>query len=241
MFIHYRTLGLILKKEDRGETDRLFVFFTRDFGKIEILAKAERKIQSKLRVGLEIFNLADVEFIQGKTYKTLTDIYLIESFRNIKQDLGRLKTAYKIGEVLDKLVKGEEEDKEIWRLSIDSFKKLDSPAFLKDNYFLIYYFFIWNLFSILGYTPEIYSCSICQKKLYPGKLYFSPSEGGVICSTCSGKIKKFKLVNDSFIKILRIILKKDWSTLKKLKFDETQKKLLKDVSIFYLSFVTEQD
>jgi hypothetical protein len=89
--------------------------------------------------------------------------------------------------------------------------------------------------------PEVYRCSICQKKLYPGRLYFSSSEGGVICGLCPKKIKKVKIINDNFIKILRIILKRDWVILKKLKLDEIQKKLLKDVSNYYLSFVADQN
>ena len=65
MFTHYRTKGIILQKTDRGETDRLFTFYTKDFGKLDLLARAERKITSKLRGGLELFYLSEVEFIQG--------------------------------------------------------------------------------------------------------------------------------------------------------------------------------
>jgi DNA repair protein RecO (recombination protein O) len=241
MFIHYRTLGLILKKEDRGETDQLFTVYTKDFGKLEILGKAIRKITSKLRSGADIFYLSGIEFIQGKAHKTLTDAILIENFKNLKKDLGRLKIAYKIAEVLDDLVKGEEKDEEIWQLILDTFKKLDNSLIFATNYFLIRYFFIWNLLSILGYEPEIYRCFACQKKLSPGKLYFSSSEGGVVCALCSKKIKKLKIVNDDFIKILRIILKRDWVTLKKLKFEKIQEKLLKDISEDYLSFVSGEN
>jgi len=68
MFVHYRTQGLILKKEDQGEADLLFTIYTKDFGKLEILGRAIRKISSKLRSGAEIFYLSEVEFIQGKIY-----------------------------------------------------------------------------------------------------------------------------------------------------------------------------
>ena len=86
MFFKYRTQGFILKKEDRGETDQLFTIFTRDFGKLEVLGKAIRKISSKLRSGMEIFYLSEIEFIQGKTYKTLTDIFLIKKFQNLRKN-----------------------------------------------------------------------------------------------------------------------------------------------------------
>lgn len=46
MFVHYRTQGLFIKEEDRGEANQLFTIFTKDFGKLEILGKAIRKISS---------------------------------------------------------------------------------------------------------------------------------------------------------------------------------------------------
>lgn len=241
MFVHYRTFGLVLKKKDRGENDQLFTFYTKDFGKLEILGKAIRKISSKLHFGADIFYLSEIEFIQGKANKTLTDAVLIDKLKNLRNDLKRLAIAYKISETLDELVEGEEKDEKIWYLALETFDKLDSFFLSSDNYFLVYYFFLWNLFSILGYTPEVYCCSVCQKRIAPGGLSFSASEGGVICNLCSRGNKKSKMVGDEFIKILRIILKGDWATLSKLKFDELQKKLLKDISSYYLSFIKEQN
>lgn len=241
MAIHHRTQGFIFKKTDSGEADRVFTFFTKDFGRLEILARAERKIKSKLRGGLEIFYLVDIEFIQGKTHKTLTDTFLIENFKNIRNDLERLAIAYKIGEVLDKLIKGEEKDEKIWNLILETFKILANLQFTIYNLQLVYYYFLWNLLTILGYQPEIYFCSLCQEKLKPGKLYFSFKEGGVFCNLCFKKIKDGKEIDENFVKILRIILKRDWPTLKKLKIEEFQKKLLEDISESYLSYISEQN
>ena len=89
-FTHYRTQGIFLKKEDRGEADQLFTVFAEDFGKLEILGRAIRKITSKLRSASSPFYLSEIEFIQGKTYKTLTDAILIDNFKNIREYPQRL-------------------------------------------------------------------------------------------------------------------------------------------------------
>jgi hypothetical protein len=65
MATHYRTQGIILKTQDVGEADRVFTVFTKQFGKLRLRAVSERKITSKLRGGLELFYLSDIEFIQG--------------------------------------------------------------------------------------------------------------------------------------------------------------------------------
>lgn len=240
MFIHYRTLGLVLKKEDRGETDQLISFYTKDFGKLEILGKAIRKISSKLRSGTNVFYLSEIEFIQGKAHKTLTDAVLIDKFKNLRKDLKKSAVAYKIAEILDDLIKGQEKDEKIWRLVLETFHKLDDLTLLPVNYFLIYYYFLWNLFSVLGYQPEIYKCSFCQKRLEPNKICFSIEEGVLTCNQCSKKTEGVIAINEGLVKILRIILKKDWPTFKRLKIENYQKKALKEISENYLNFVAEQ-
>jgi len=93
MAIHYRTCGFVIKKDNIGEFDRIFTVFSQDFGKIKILGKAIRKIASKLKSGIEIISLSEIEFIQGKTHKTLTDAIILEKFDNIKKDLSRCSAA----------------------------------------------------------------------------------------------------------------------------------------------------
>jgi len=240
MFVHYRTQGIILKKIDRGEADRIFTIYTKDFGKLELLAKAERKIKSKLRGGLEIFYLSEIEFIQGKTHKTLTDAISIEKFRKLRKSLKRLAIAYKISEVLDNLVKGQEPDEKIWQLLNEVFQKLNNLSFVISHWSLLYFYFLWNLLSILGYQPELYNCSLCQKKLIPEKLYFDPKEGGVICSGCFEKTKSGKKVEPEIVKTLRLILERNWQILSKLKIELKYMKPLELVSENYLFFIKEK-
>ena len=235
MFTHYRTQGFIFKKTDRGEANQLFTVYTKDFGKLEILGKAIRKISSKLRSGADIFYLSDIEFIQGKTHKTLTDAILIKDFKNLRKNLKKIAVAYKISEVLDILVKGQEPDEKIWQLLNETFNKLNNCLLLTVNCSLIYYYFLWNLLSILGYRQELYQCSLCQKKLSPENIFFSPKEGGLICKNCKNSIKQAQEINSNTVKILRIILKKDWSTLKKLKVELENLKSLKIISNYYIS------
>ncbi len=243
MFIHYRTRGFIIKKEDRGEADQLFTIYTKDSGKLEILGKSIRKISSKLRSGAEIFYLSEIEFIQGKTHKTLTDAIPIEKFKNIGQDLRKLKITYKISEVLDNFLSGQEPDEKIWQLLTEIFQRLNTRYKAPDTEYKIYYYFLWNLLSILGYQPELQRCSLCQKKLVPQKLYFSLKEGGAICQDCFinlGASSRFsKEVPLEIIKILRVILNKEWQTLSKLKIEPDYLKSLKLISQDYLFKILE--
>lgn len=224
MAIHYRTKAFILEKTDFQEADQLFTVYTEDFGKIKVLGRAIRKIKSKLRAGAELFYLSEIEFIQGKNHKTLTDAMVIEKFKNVKQDLGKLEILSQIAENADDLISGEEEDEDIWNLLTEVFEKVNS-------YSLIYYYFVWNLLSILGYQVDLYHCGDCQKKLIPEKLYFN-SEEGIICSECFEGATD-KEICPEIIKILRLFLKKDWNILLRLKIQDFHKKELENISENY--------
>jgi len=238
MFVHYRTQGVILKKEDRGEADQLFTIYTKDFGKLEILGKAIRKITSKLRSGADIFYFSEIEFIQGKNQKTLTDAILINKFKNISTNLGKFETADKISEVLNELIKRNEPDERIWHLLIESFNRLNASYELQVISFKIYYYFFWNFLRYLGYQPELYNCSICDRKLSPGKIYFYPKSGGTICRNCvRGDRDKIKEISINAIKILRIIFERDWFFFNKIKINQRLQKELGAISEYYFLYL----
>lgn len=238
MTLRHRTEGFIFKKKDRLEADRIFSVFTKDFGRIEIFAKAIRKINSKLRGNIETFSLSEVEFIQGKNRKTLTDALLIEKFKNIENVPEKMEVAYRISDVLDNFIRGEEKDDNVFNLLDDVFNKLNNlfpPSFSRQE--LVYAYFFWNFISVLGYSPELSKCPVCIKELNPDSLYFSNKEGGIICKNCYIAKKDGIKIKSDIVKILRLFLRKDWNILSKLKIESSAQKLLKEVSDNYCDYL----
>ncbi|MCH8741784.1 DNA repair protein RecO [Patescibacteria group bacterium] len=239
MAIRYRTQGFILKKTDRGESDRIFTIYTRDFGKLEILAKAIRKIKSKLRKGTEIFYLSEIEFVQGKIYKTLIDAVLVENFRKIGKDLRKMALSFRILEILDNLIRKEEKDEKTWNLLINTFKELNRQPSIASNQQLLFYYFIWNFLSVLGYKPELNICSLCNKKLVPKNLYFNFKEGGVTCEGCFRKAGEGERISPETIKVLRFILEKKWRVVSRLRIEEESFISLKRISDYWIKFLPQ--
>ena len=155
MAVHYRTEGIVLATLNRGEADRSFTIYTKDFGKLELWAISERKITSKLRGGLEKLCWSKIEFINGKNKKTLTDSSLKERYQNIKNDLQKLRAATRIGETLNEITSREERDETAWLLLLESFSTLGNVEFPTASSKLLYYYFFWNLLSHLGWRPHL--------------------------------------------------------------------------------------
>ncbi len=229
MFSRYRTKGIVIRKEDYGESDRMLTVYTQDFGKLRIFCKSIRKESSKLRSGSEPYCLIELEFIEGRSRKTLTDVKVIDSYSKTSKDLQRITLVNRIAEDLNCIIKGEEKDQKVWNLLRKSLDMIEegtgSPA---------YHRFFWNLISVLGYGPELYHCSQCRGELNPEKLILSPEDGGLVCSSCHSKNSAFP-IDEGTIKMIRISLQDDF--IKKIKFSSHDERSLWDVSKRYLSLI----
>lgn len=230
MATKYRTSAFVFKKNDRNESDRLFSVFTKDYGRIEILGKAIRKINSKLKPGIDLLCLSEIEFIQSKNGKTLTDSQKKQNFSNIATSPGKFFVFNKITEILESFIKGEEKDEQVFGLIDETFAILNACPEIHLSCSMVYYFFIWNFLSLQGYHPELYKCASCREKLNPYSIYFSSKEGGVICGSCLQHDRSALKINSDAVKILRIIFQKNWKILSKIKVKEPSQKILGDVS-----------
>ncbi|MGC9031485.1 MAG: DNA repair protein RecO [Minisyncoccia bacterium] len=238
MFSKQNTEALFLGEEEIGDADKIFILFTKDFGKIEIFARGIRKINAKLKENATLFLLGSVEFVQGKNQKILTDSFPIDKFYGIRGDERKLKIALAFVNVLFSLIPFEEKDENLWFLLNNFFKKL---ANIKIAFLLsLYYYYLWNLIAILGFKPVLEHCISC--KIKPKKddiFYFSVKEGGIICKKCFRKNfldeKDYvKPINFNTIKILKFFLHEDYKNLRILKADFLNLKL---ITKFYLDFL----
>ena len=250
MFTRYKTQGFFIKKNNKEEADQLFTIYTKDFGKLEILGRAIRKIKSKLRGGAELFYLSKVEFIQGKTYKTLTDTVLINNFSNIRNDFEKLRIACQISENLVSLIKEQELDEEIWQLLNEVFNKLNTRALARSE----------ETSSLLDAAPRLHSACVGEDEALASSLnweirnwkleilYYYFFWNFVSILGYQPRIKDFYIfyrdkkekISVDIFKILRIFLKRDLKTLLKLKLESSHQKSLKNISQRYFEYVLKK-
>ena len=92
-----------------------------------------------------------------------------------------------------------------------------------------------------GYKLEVGNCVICRSKLNPYNIYFSNKEGGIICKKCFDFVKDGRRINSDIVKILRLISKKDWQIISKLKIEASSQKLLEEISNNYYSYLCQSN
>ncbi|OGF49314.1 DNA repair protein RecO [Candidatus Giovannonibacteria bacterium RIFCSPLOWO2_12_FULL_44_25] len=120
---YFKTEGLIMKKTPYGEADFLVRALTKDFGKMDALAKGARKTASKLNAHLDILNHTRLQFVKnGERMPTMTDAEVISGFGNWFLDANRISTAGRILKTIDLVVLPGAKDEELFSMAIDFFQ-----------------------------------------------------------------------------------------------------------------------
>lgn len=127
----YRTEGVILKRTNFGEADKLLTFFSKHVGKIKLLAKGVRKTKSRKGGNLELFNWVKIYVAKGRNLDLITEVELINPFKRWRKNLSRVATAYHFCELVDKLTAEEAKNREVFELLVDSLERLGTEKDLE--------------------------------------------------------------------------------------------------------------
>jgi len=100
--------AFVLKRRNVGESDKVLTIFTKTNGKTRVIAKGVRKITSRRGPYLDIFNEIKITIHQGKTWDTVSEVDMLVSRRNMYTTWMRMRAAYMVVEVVDKLLPDDE-------------------------------------------------------------------------------------------------------------------------------------
>lgn len=83
----FNTEGIIVRRSNFGEADRILTIITPYKGKIKVVAKGVRRITSRRGGNVELLNKVRLHIFQNKGMPILTEAESIETFPKIKNDL----------------------------------------------------------------------------------------------------------------------------------------------------------
>lgn len=240
----YKTEGIIIKRNNFLEASLILDIWTRDYGKVEAVARSARKIKGKLKGHLELFLDTELIFAKGKNLDTITSSLTVESFSNLRNNLEISYGAYYILELVDKMTAEGHKDERIFYLLKRALLFLDVTVVGTGHCPVptatAILFFQINLLKLTGFSPELNKCVLCGKLIKTGKNYFSFSMGGVVGNECNLQTGSTVIegqwsqqISDNTIKLLRLFqfkgnslkeynlhLSKYFEIIKKLKVDE---------------------
>lgn len=234
----YKTKGIVIKRQDFFEADRLVTIFGRELGKLRVIAKGVRKILSKLSGQIELFTLGEFVLAEGKNLDILISASILENFKNLRKNLVKTSYAFFLAELVDSFCQENQPHPEVFDLLLENFRYLDRT---KKTSSKLLPWFSWRLVFILGFGPQLTYCVECQKKLEPKQNFLSFSKGGILCEKCSHFDKMSLGILPFQIKLLRIAAKKDFNFFKKIKLTKQDEQEFQKIVESYLKFLAEKE
>lgn len=120
----FKTEGIILKRKDFGEADRILTVFTINKGKLSVLARGVRKITSRRAGNVELLNRVQVFLHPGKNFYILTEAESLDTFPQLKEDLTLSTYSFHLLELVDKLTAENQENRILYEQLLEVLNRL---------------------------------------------------------------------------------------------------------------------
>lgn len=145
----YTTHAIVLKRRNVGEADRIVTVFSKEYGRMKVVAKGIRRVHSRRAAHLEVFSHVSLTLHRGKTWDSVTETAAIHAFVHLRGLLPRVSAAYYLCELVDSLLPERQEHRDVYTLLVDAFTQLNDvresdPVALSEQFAL-------ELLRSLGY------------------------------------------------------------------------------------------
>jgi DNA repair protein RecO (recombination protein O) len=179
------TEAIVLHAFDYLESSRIIRLLTRNAGVQSVLARGARKSRGRYGSALDLFaeGTAQIYMKPGRELHNLSSFEIARSRDALAHDVGRFTAASAIAELALRFV-GEEENALLYDTIsdvLDRIARADAERTIAEGLAGC-----WRIVSVLGFTPELSSCSLCHTPLRDADdAVFAHSSGGIVCSSCA--------------------------------------------------------
>jgi DNA repair protein RecO (recombination protein O) len=213
----YKVEGIVLRSMDYGESNRIIAIYTRHNGKISVMVRGAKKMNSKLA--------SVTQFVIYKTSSmgTLNQGEPYDSHRKLREDLHMSAYSAYVVELIDRIVP-ESESNEIMfeqlKASLEAIETGKEAA-------IVLHIMEMKMLAVAGYLPQLDACVSCGSD--QGEMSISIAQGGVLCSNCRRNDNYALHPAAAVLKLLRLFQRLDLRRLGDIEVKPNTKAQLKQI------------
>lgn len=212
-----KTLGVTLSRYDYSETSQVIMFFTRDYGKVRLIAKGSKRPKSNLEGPYDLLTVYEIVFyarVRGSGLQTLAESKLLEDFRALRADFACAAFACYACELVSELCPEGEPNPRVFDLFVSTLRRLAEGARRE----ITVARFELQLYRHLGYLPELTQCAVCRRSLRGCRvLRFSALKGGVLCAKCAPQDEGATALSAAALSAMRLLVAPESSAAGRLR------------------------
>ena len=229
-----RSNAIIIGNYSLGETDKIIVFFTRDYGKVRAVAKGVKRLKSRLSGRTEVLTYGDLIYFErvGKDLHSINSFDIIESFQTLREDLLKMANCFYIAELIQHVASESEADPDTFDLMLNTMSLIESSNDIE----LIVRAFEIKLLERMGLNPRLDSCIICSCEINDESPKFSIQSGGVICAKCSRSGHYAFNISLSSLELMRKMADISLEVIPSLNLSEFNRQEIKKILSGFISY-----
>lgn len=196
-----KAFALVLRSVEFSESSLILTLFTREFGKIQSLAKGGRRLKGPFESALDLLALCRIVFLRKSSdaLDLLTEAKLQRRFRVPGRDLSSLYAGYYVAELLDALTDQYDPHPELFDLADETLVALTAGEPVASQVLR----FELGALRFLGHFPSLDACVGCGAPApETGRVAFGQLDGGVLCGRCRVGKRQVASVSAGVLRIM---------------------------------------
>lgn len=210
--------GIVLRRVNYGEADRVLTVLTRGHGKVGVMVRGVRKAGSRLAARTDLFERSRMQLAEGRG-----ELLVLAQAQGSERpaprrddDPRRAACAAVVAELTDRVLEEHHPDAEIFDLVGRALDQARDPhsdprcALVR---------FARQMIDRLGYGPQLHTCANCARQLPELPAAFSAALGGLLCAHCRSADPAAVDCPVRAIKVLRVAAEGGDDTWGRLRLD----------------------
>lgn len=178
--------GFVLARRDYKEHDRFYTLYTRERGKVQIMAKGARKFQSKLAAHMTPFTELTVMVAHGKLWLKLASVERQRDYAPIREDLTLFGLGLALNELMHRAIGEQEPDADLYAFLSDAYDWIQTlPELPAARTTFIQSALTLKWLVLIGFGPHGDACVRCRVPHTDIAVpHISAAHGGLVCAGC---------------------------------------------------------
>ena len=183
-----KATALVVRTTDWSETSRIATLWSREFGRLRVLAKGARRLKSNFDSALDLLTVCSIVLLRKSSgnLDLLTEAQIVRRFPRLRTDLQALYAGYYVAELLAEWTEDYDPHPVLFDEALATLEDLGNKkrTGAGSAHLMRLARFELVMLKELGYSPVLDQCAACSRRVDGNKLVFDFAAGGVFCAAC---------------------------------------------------------
>jgi DNA repair protein RecO (recombination protein O) len=228
-----KATAIVLRVIEFAESSLVVTLLTREFGKIQGLAKGGKRLKGPFDSALDLLAQCRIVFLRksSEALDLLTEARLQRRFRIPGRDLAALYAGYYVAELLNELTDQYDPHPELFDLADETLAGLSAGEPVANRILR----FELGMLRLLGHLPSLETCVECGNPVpMAGRVAFGQLDGGVLCGKCREGKKQVAAVSAGVLRIMAQLAEPGGRIWRRMEIDPRTRGELRGVLNHYL-------